>query len=112
MDNVFVEGGLDEWLIVSVPVTTSRRSQKEIKDVLQAKLNQGVLVISNNTFFMKATRLSPSETSKLIREGETRAASHTDNSGKEGLGGDGESGGDGGGPGVGRDGGGHLDEET
>lgn len=69
-DSCFVEGELDHWLVVSVPVTTSRRTQDEIKNVLQTRMNKPVMIISHNTSFMRAVRLSPKEAAKVIKDGE------------------------------------------
>lgn len=111
LPDCYVEGELDAWIVVSVPSTTTQATMDKMKETLQYNMNKPVLIVSHNTSFMKAVRLSPSETAKHIKLGEdygeaqaSAAQEFTSAATEESLGGSGDVDGDGGGPGVGVDG--------
>jgi len=78
MEECFIEGELDGWLVVSVPETTSLRTSQRMKDVLQLKMRKPVMIITHNTAFMKAIRLKPNEAAKVIKHGEDHAEAYAD----------------------------------
>lgn len=65
-----IEGEIDSWLVHSVPETTSDRAAAEIKNLLQLATNRPVLIITHNTQFMRAVKLSASEAAKVIKRAE------------------------------------------
>jgi len=116
LEDCYVEGEIEQWTIVSVPVTTSRRMQEEMKNTLQMRWNKPILIISHNTTFLRAIKLSPNEAAKVIKHGEDYAESYANalsgQTEQESVGGDSDVEGDGSGPGAGEHGGGNSGEES
>jgi hypothetical protein len=109
LEECYVEGDLEEYKVVSVPVTTTQRMQEEIKQTIQGRLNVPVMIISHNTAFLKAVKLSPNEAAKVIKKGEDYAEAYTlaledYQTAKRGVGINVDVEGNGGGSGVGFDG--------
>ncbi len=71
----FIEGEVDQWLVVSVPETTRVDTADKIKNNLQAALNRPVLVITHNVQFMRTVKLSPKAAAAVIKRAEDRAIS-------------------------------------
>ncbi len=71
----YVNGRLGEYLIVSVPETTSRSSAIDLEGVLTKLAKKPVLVVTHNIEFMRATLLTAKERAELseIIEEATRA---------------------------------------
>lgn len=77
----YIEGCLDNYVIISVPETTSQASAEKIKQEAIKLLNKPVCVITHNIAFVKAVKLSPKEAAAVIKRGEDYAekASKIDN---------------------------------
>jgi hypothetical protein len=100
MEGHFIEGEIEAWTIVSVPVTTSLNQMHCIQKILQARFQKPVLIIAHNTSFLKAVRLSPKEAARVIKYGEDHAEARTKAveaypAQQEGVGGGADSDGDG-----------------
>jgi len=66
----YIEGEIDDWLVASVPETTSAASAKMTQDRIQAATNRPVLIITHNIEFMRAVKLTPAEAAKVIGRAE------------------------------------------
>lgn len=61
----YIDGRLGEYLIVSVPETTSRASAIDLEGVLTKIAGKPVLVVTHNIEFMRATLLTARERAEL-----------------------------------------------
>ena len=77
-EQCYLEGEIEDCLVLSVPITTSRKTQGEICGELGKKFNKHVVVISHNMAFMKAVKLPAKEAAKIIKECEDYAEANTD----------------------------------
>ena len=68
-----IEGELDNYVVVSVPETTSYAQAERIKVEATRLTEKPCCVISHNVNFMRAVRLSPKEAAKVIKAGEDYA---------------------------------------
>jgi hypothetical protein len=64
----FVDGRIGEYLIVSVPVTTTRASALALEEEFKKVAKRPVLVVTHNMSFLKATLLTGKEKAKLAEE--------------------------------------------
>jgi len=69
----YIEGNLAGYVVVSVPETTTYAMAEEIKQKAMVMLKQPVTVITHNIAFLKATKLTPKEAAKIIKDGEDYA---------------------------------------
>jgi hypothetical protein len=67
----YIEGFIGDYLIISVPETTSINAMERIKAQLQAKLECPILVCSHNMEFMKVQKLTPQEAARVIKRAES-----------------------------------------
>lgn len=63
----YIDGKLGEFLIVSVPETTTQASAADLEQELAKVAKKPVLVISHNMTFLRATLLSRKELAELMR---------------------------------------------
>lgn len=68
-----IEGQLGNYLVVSVPVTTSFSKLAEIRQKMMEVTGGPVLVITHNMSLLKATKLPPKEASQVIKNAEDYA---------------------------------------
>ena len=66
----YIEGVLDQYVIVSVPECTNMARAEEIKAQVMTLVKKPVVVISHNISLLKAVKLSASEAANAIRQGE------------------------------------------
>lgn len=64
----YIEGELGNRVIISVPEMTSMVTVERIQDVAEEALGKPVLVVTHNVEFMKAVKLTPQETSKVVKQ--------------------------------------------
>ena len=69
----FLEGEIDQWLIISVPETIRVEVAAQYKQQLQIATGRPVMIITHNVQFVKLNRLSPSEAAKVIKRAEDNA---------------------------------------
>lgn len=63
-----VEGELGDYVVVSIPVTESHATAKQVRDQLAAVLRRPVLVVTHNMQFLVTKRLSPKDASVVIKQ--------------------------------------------
>ncbi len=63
-----IEGSLDGYVIVSVPLYASRAFVQEMRSGLIGDLKRPVIVITHNVKFLKSTKLSSSEAAQVFKE--------------------------------------------
>lgn len=61
----YINGRLGEYLIVSVPETTSRASAVDLESALTKIAKKPVLIVTHNIEFLRATLLSAKERAEL-----------------------------------------------
>lgn len=63
----YIDGRLGEFLIVSVPVTTTRASALALEGELKKVTKRPVLVVTHNMSFLRATLLTSKEKAALAK---------------------------------------------
>lgn len=71
----FVEGSIGQYVIVSVPPTTTVRAAEEVKARVMQLTKKPVCVITHNVSLLRAVRLTASEAAAVIKRGEDYARS-------------------------------------
>ena len=69
----YIEGTLDQYVVVSVPESTNMARAEEIKEKVMSLVKKPVVVLSHNISLLKAEKLSASEAAEAIRKGEAYA---------------------------------------
>lgn len=65
---VNIEGELEDYVIVSIPVTESRATAKTVRDQLSAALKRRVMVVTHNMQFLVTKRLNPKDAARVIKK--------------------------------------------
>lgn len=81
-ETLYIEGELEQWLIVTVPPSTSVSMSEMVRDKMAKATDLPVMVLTDNIDFLVPQRISPIKAAKLIREYE-KDASKKSNSEKE-----------------------------
>jgi hypothetical protein len=68
-----IEGKLEDYIVVSVPETTSYEMAEDIKNRVMAVVKRPVCVISHNVSVLRAVKLTPKEAAEVIKKGEDYA---------------------------------------
>lgn len=66
----YLEGELENRVILSVPEDTSRAAVERIQKSAQALLGKPCLVTTHNVEFMRVRKLSPADAAQVIKRGE------------------------------------------
>lgn len=69
-ESYYIEGEIDEWLVISVPETTRIEEVQAFKKGLEQGTRRPVLVVTHNISFMRARKLTPNEAADVIRRAE------------------------------------------
>jgi hypothetical protein len=64
----FVEGELDKYIVVSIPVTESKATAKLIREKAQAVLGRRVLVVSHNMQFLVTQKMTRKAGATIIKQ--------------------------------------------
>ena len=81
-ETLYIEGELEQWLIVTVPPSTSVSMSEMVRDKMTKVTDRPVLVLTDNIDFLVPQRISPIKAAELIREYE-KDANKDSNSEKE-----------------------------
>jgi len=68
-----IEGELNNYVVVSVPETTSYAQAERIKAEATRLTEKPCCVISHNVTLLRAVKLAPNEAAKVIKHGEDYA---------------------------------------
>ena len=63
----FLEGELEECVIVSVPETSSRAYAADLRNRLEADLQRLVVVVTHNIAFLTAEKLAPLDAARVVK---------------------------------------------
>ena len=69
-----IEGAIDQYVVVSVPETTSYAQAERIKTEAIRLTGKPACVVSHNVTFLRAVKLSPKEAAEVVKQGENHAA--------------------------------------
>lgn len=64
----YIEGKLGDIQLVSIPETTSHAMASQLKTSLEEALGVVVLIVTHNTQFMQVRKMTPSDSSKVVKE--------------------------------------------
>lgn len=65
-----VQGELDDYIIVSVPTTTSQNAAESLRKRLTEAVQRPVILVTHNIHFLRARKMSSAEARKTIKRAE------------------------------------------
>jgi len=107
-ETLYIEGELEQWLVATVPPSTSESMAKTIENKLMEATDRPVLVLTDNIDLLVSKRISPRKAAEIMKEIREYASKEADSEeeysdgdhgdrsgmGKDGCGGTNESSGE------------------